>query len=223
VRRLVVACCCALLVSAASVVVYGQAGRRVRTPKSDPPVPQAAEPVATPTPQPKETEKVSLVVASSPSAMTSRLALNGGDMLLGAVVQRLRDSAGLQVASGGRLTRGEANKRAKSDTTKTYVVWIEIQNDVSGVFDPTRRQSTDEYYINYLVLEPGTAKTKANGSVYLRLTGSSRIGTIGIGRSLPRCYPQGVSGTEFTLIEAGIETAERIFREFSLPNPPHCS
>ncbi|HEV2799376.1 MAG TPA: hypothetical protein VGW12_02710 [Pyrinomonadaceae bacterium] len=222
-RRLFVVFCCAVLVSAVSVIVYGQAGRRVVTRKSDPPVPKAAEPETTPTPQPKETEKVSLVVASSDSAMMSRLSLNADDLVQGAVVQRLRDSASLQIASGGRLSRGEANKRAKSETTKTYVVWFELQNGASGLYDPTRRNSTDEYYVDYVVLEPGTAKKKTDGKVYLRPTGISRIGTIGIGRSLPRCYPQGLSGIEITLAEAGIETAERIFRAFSLPHPPLCS
>ena len=216
---------CALLVPAAAGLGYAQAGRRVAKPKSDPPVQQSAEPAATPTPapKPKETEKVSLVVGNSSSAMMSRLSLNAGDMLQGAVVQRLRDSATLQIASGGQMTRGEATKRAKSDTTKTYVVWFELQEDSSRIFDPANSRGGQEFYVRYVVLEPVTAKVKIEGSVYLRPPGSSRIGGIGIGRNLPRCYPQGLQSVEFALVEAGIETAERIFRAFYLPNPPFCS
>ena len=83
--------------------------------------------------------------------------------------------------------------------------------------------NTENFYIQYIMLEPGTAKVKSQGNVYLRPTSSSRIGNIGLGRSLPRCYPQGLQRVEFAIVEAGIEMAERIFRSLSLPYPPLCS
>ncbi|HEY0098244.1 MAG TPA: hypothetical protein VGB76_04745, partial [Pyrinomonadaceae bacterium] len=89
-------------------------------------------------------------------------------------------------------------------------------------FDPLGRNArTEDLYIQFAVLEPKTAKVKAQGNVHLRPTSSGRIG--GIGRSLPRCYPQPTYAAEFAVIEAGIETAERIFRAFSLPIPQPCS
>ncbi len=218
---LVILLCCALFV--ASGVAHAQAGRRVTTPKSDPPVPKPAEPAQTPKPKPKDAEKVSLVVGTYASATMARLTINAAEMLQGAVVQRLRDSETLDIASAGRMTRGEANKRAKGDTTKTYVVWLDLQSDSSRIFDPAGSRGMEDFYIEYVVLEPVTGKVKSQGSVYLRPTGSSRLGRINIGRSLPHCYPQGLYSSEFALVEAGIATAERIFRAFSLPNPPHCS
>lgn len=182
-----------------------------------------AEPAPTPKPRPKDVEKVSLVVGINVSAAMGRLTLNADEMLQGAVVQRLRDSETLNVASGGRMTRGEANKRVRGDTTKTYVVLLELQSDSSRIFDPAASRRTDDFNVEYVVLEPVTGKVKSQGNVYLRPTGSGGLGRINIGRSLPRCYPQGLYSSEFALVEAGIAAAERIFRAFSLPNPPYCS
>ncbi|HZG50704.1 MAG TPA: hypothetical protein VEZ40_01090 [Pyrinomonadaceae bacterium] len=214
-------CCCALL--AAVSLGYAQA-RRVAKPKNDPPVPKAAE-TAAPTPEPTpEREKIPLLVGSNGTPIMSRLSMNAGDLLQGAIVQRLRDSKALQVASNEDMTRGEAIKRAKNAETKTHVVWFELQ-DNSRIYnsDNRRRDDTEDFYIQFIVLEPGTAKVKAQGTVHLRPTSSSRIGGIGVGRSLPRCYPQGLYNVDFALVEAGIELAERIFQSFSLPNPAFCS
>jgi hypothetical protein len=120
------------------------------------------------------------------------------------------------------MTRGEANKRAKTET-ESYILWLELKSN-SMNFDPTGRNTrTEDLYIQYVVLEPKTGKIKDQGNVPLRPTSSGRIGGIGIGRSLPRCYPQPTYNVEFAVIEAGIETAERVFRAFSLSNPPICS
>ncbi|HEX8632832.1 MAG TPA: hypothetical protein VF703_01625 [Pyrinomonadaceae bacterium] len=217
-------CCCALLLTLAAVSLgYAQA-RRVAKPKNDPPVPQAVSTASlTPEPTP-EREKIPVLVGSNGTPIMSRISMNAGDLLQGAVVQRLRDSKALQVGSNEDMTRGEAIKRAKNAETKTHVVWFEL-HDNSRVYNPgnQRRDETENISIQFIVLEPGTAKVKAQGSVYLRPTSSSRIGGIGIGRSLPRCYPQGLYNVDFALVEAGIELAERIFQSFSLPNPAFCS
>lgn len=215
--------CCALLVLAAAGMGYAQA-RRVAKPKSDPPVPKAAEtaaPVKEPTPEPS---KISLLVGIGRPPIMSRLPLSADNLLQGAVVQRLRDSKALQVTSSEDMTRGEAIKRAKSVETKTHVVWFELQYS-SGNYNPADRNRDDaeNFYIEYIVLEAGTAKVKRQGTVHMRPTRSSRIGGIGIGRSLPRCYPQGLYNVEFALVEAGIELAERVFDSLSLASPPLCS
>ncbi|HEY0082640.1 MAG TPA: hypothetical protein VGB61_07610, partial [Pyrinomonadaceae bacterium] len=119
---------CALLVLLATAGIgYAQAGRRVAKPKSDPPVPKSSEPtapVAQPTP---ELEKISLLVVGSLSP-SMRFSLGVVDNLPGVVGRRLQDSQRLQVASGGEMSRGEANKRAKEAGSKTYVVWIELES-----------------------------------------------------------------------------------------------
>jgi hypothetical protein len=136
------------------------------------------------------------------------------------VGRRLQDSKRLQVASGGEMTRGEANKRAKNVETKTFIVLIELQG--SGFdFDPLGRGTRlEDLSINYIVLEPGTGKMKDQGRVHLR---SVRGGILGGTRRLPSCYPQATSDFEFALVVAGIETAERIIRAFSLSLPQLCN
>jgi hypothetical protein len=210
---------CALLVMAAVGMGYAQAGRRVAKPKIDPPVPTptgTATPVKEPTPEP---EKISLLVAGSPSGML-RHALGMAENLPGVVGRRLQDSRRLQVASGGEMTRGEANKRAKEKETKTYIVWLEIEG--SGFdFDPrNQRTSVEDLSVRYIVLEPGTGKLRDQGSVNLRPASGGILSGI---RRLPSCYPHPRSNLEFSLTVAGIETAERILRSFSLPSPPLCS
>lgn len=214
-------CCCVLLLVSAASAGYAQAGRRVQRPQSDPPVPKAAEPAAVVKKEEPEPAQVSLLVGSYATAMR-QLPGRAEDLLQGAVVQRLRDSKSLKLGVEESMTRGEAQKRAKA-ATDSYILWLELRS--SGMdFDPTGRNArTEDFYIQYAVLEPKTAKVKAQGNVHLRPTSSGRIGGIGIGRSLPRCYPQPAYSAEFAIMEAGIETAERVMRSFSLVVPPICS
>lgn len=215
-------CCVLLLLFVTSGVSYAQAGRRVPPPKNDPPVPKAAEPPAIVKKEQPEAAKISLLVGSYTPPMR-QLPLGAEDLLQGAVVQRLRDSKSLQLGVEESMTRGEANKRAKTET-ESYILWLELKNDRMD-FDPvgSRNIRTEDVYIQYVVLEPKTGKVREQGNVRLRPMSSGRIGGIGIGRSLPRCYPQPQYNVEFAVIEAGIETAERIFRAFSLTPPPICS
>lgn len=211
--------CCALLVLAAAGVGYAQAGRRVAKPKSDPPVPRPAEtvaPVKEPTPEP---EKISLLVGGSrPSAMSHAAGLT--DILPGIVGRRLQDSSRLQVTSGGEMSRGEANKRAKVAETKTFVVWLELQGDTFDLDPLTRRGRIEDISIRYVVLEPVTGKQRDQGSVHLRPVNA---GIFGGTRPLPSCYPRVSTNFEYALVVAGIETAERIFRSFSLTSPRLCA
>jgi hypothetical protein len=211
--------CCALLVLATAGMVYAQAGRRVAKPKSDPPVPKSAEtaaPAKEPTPEP---EKISLLVAGSPS-YSMRFSLGVAESLPGVVGRRLQDSKSLQVASGGEMTRGEANKRAKETGTKTFVVWLEIEGNGFDSDPMNGRTRVEDLSVRYIVLEPGTGKLKDQGSIHLRPISGGILGGV---RRLPSCYPQAHSNFEYALTVAGIETAERILHSFSLPNPPLCS
>lgn len=214
--------CFALFMSAAAGLSYAQAGRRVQKPKNDPPVPKAAgaaaaaAPVKEPTPEP---EKISLLVAGSRSG-SMRYTLGLTDNLPGVVGRRLQDSKRVLVASGGEMSRGEANKRAKNDETKTFIVLVELQGNGFDLDPINRRTRLEDLAINYVVLEPGTGKVKDQGNVRLRSTSGGILGGL---RRLPSCYPQANSNLEFALTVAGIETAERILRAFSLSLPPLCS
>jgi hypothetical protein len=149
-----------------------------------------------------------------------RFALGVADNLPGVVGRRLQDSKRLQVASGGEMSRGEANKRAKNPETKTFIVWLELQNDAFDLDPMGRRTRLEDLTIRYIVLEPVTGKLKDQGSVHLRPVGGGILGGV---RGLPSCYPQARSNFEYALTVAGIETAERILRTFSVVNPPLCS
>lgn len=215
--------CVLLMLLTATGANYGQAGRRVQPPKNDPPVPKAEGPAVAVKKEQPEAAQISLLVGSYSQTM-GRLPGAAEDLLQGAVVQRLRDSKTLKLGVEESMTRGEADKRAKM-STESYILWLELKNNRMD-YDPTamRQARTEDLYIQYVVLEPKTGKVKSQGNVQLRPTSSGRImGGIGRGRSLPRCYPQPVYQAEFAIIEAGIETAERIFHAFSLSNPPICS
>jgi hypothetical protein len=221
VRGFVAAFCCALVVLAAVGAGYAQAGRRVAKPKSDPPVPKSAEataavPVKEPT---AELEKISLLVTGYPSSSV-RYALGMGDNLPGVVGRRLQDSKRLQITSGGEMTRGEATKRAKNAEAKTYVVWVELEGHGFDIDPMSRRTRVQDLSVRFIVLEPGTAKLKDQGSVPLRPVSGGILGTT---RRLPPCYPQGASNLEYALVVAGIETAERVLRTFSLTSPAFCA
>ena len=211
--------CCALLELAVAGMGYAQAGRRVAKPKSDPPVPKSVDPVVAvkePTPEP---EKISLLVAGSPSGAL-RYALGVAENLPGVVGRRLQDSRRLQVATGGEMTRGEAIKRAKEKETKTFVVWLEIEGGGFDIDPRNQRTRVEDLSVRYIVLEPGTGKLRDQGSVHLRSVSGGILSGI---RRLPSCFPQPQSNFEFSLTVAGIETAERIMRAFSLSSPPLCS
>lgn len=211
--------CCVLLVLAAVGIGYAQAGRRVAKPKSDPPVPKSAEPVAPvkePTPEP---EKISLLVVSSRSSVM-RYTTGLTDNLPGVVGRRLQDSRRLQVASGGEMSRGEASKRAKETETKTFVVWIELEGQGFDIDPMNRRTRVEDLSVRYVVFEPVTGKPRDQGSIHLRPVSGGVFGGV---RRLPSCYPQVSSNFEYALTVAGIETAERIFHEFSLTSPAFCS
>lgn len=211
--------CCALLVLASTGTSYAQAGRRVAKPKSDPPVPKSVEttaPAKEPTPEP---EKISLLVAGS-VPLSMRFGAGVADNLPGVVGRRLQDSQRLRVGSGGEMSRGEAVKRAKAAEAKTFVVWVELEGSGFDLDPLNRRTRLEDFSIRYVVLEAGTGKARDQGSVHLR---SVSGGIFGGARRLPSCYPQVSSNFEYALAVAGIETAERIFRSFSLTSPRLCS
>lgn len=214
---------CALLILCATGAAQAQAGRRVQKPKEDPPVPK---PVETPTPvapKPTEAQLISLFVGTSRAPAIYGMG-NAGALLRESVGRRLSDSKSLKLGFDDNMSRGEANKRAKADETGTFVVWFELRDSNSFLAsDPrtSRRDRLEDLQIQYVVLEPKTGRVRDQGTVYLRRSAS--IGGVGVGRGLPRCYPQAYNSTEYALIEAGIETAERIMRGFSLASPPPCS
>jgi hypothetical protein len=207
----------ALLLAAASLVAcaaaFAQSGRRPQKPREIAPVPT---PTPEPTPPPKDDragpKTALLVMADDPNDF--HLMTRETDAVHAVVVARLRESRALEVSGEARRAgRGEAVKRAKESAGR-HVVWLELRSD-SPFGARARRPSPENFRIDYMVLESGTAKLLTSGVVPLQRS-SGPLGRVG----MPTCYP--VLTHEIAYVYGALEVAERIMKSFSLAIPPHC-
>ena len=188
-----------------ATAVTAQSGRRSQ-PKSETPTPP---PISEPTPTPSKPHKMpdlQLLVAIEDPSPISGVPLYAADTVFGACMQRLREPAGIAVKAGPRrMTRGEAIKAAKAEATG-YVVWLEVGNentDSSG----QAGNSAEGFYVNYLILEPGTAKVKQSGRAHYS---ARKVGNIGVRTPIPgRTSP---AYFDYVLKEEARDTAEQILR-----------
>lgn len=132
------------------------------------------------------------------------------------LVDRLRNSQLLDVSMGSFASLGEAKKIAQKET-ETFIVLVELDEE-NFPSPPRQGSSRGEVTIKYFVLLPGTGKIKFTGSVYIHPAFISNRDRVLNQKSL--CYPD-VSGDSLYLLEASIETAERILNKFKLPIPPY--
>ncbi|MFL6207635.1 MAG: hypothetical protein ACJ74W_02225 [Pyrinomonadaceae bacterium] len=204
---------CLLLACCLSVVA--QSGRR-----QPPPVPSA--PVPTPTPEPTPVKlappaEVRVLVTNNSSA-SMNLSMIDSRIVADTLLQRLHASKSLKVETADRMSRDAARKRAKAEENR-FVIWIELQtNGMSTDTMGGRQPYPEDLHIQYIIYQPGTGATKANGNVYLRT-----VRTLPGGRgTLPDCYPNRYYGLDVALMVGAIETADRIFSELSVPSPPLC-
>jgi hypothetical protein len=205
---------CSLLLCLFCGVMQAQSGRRSPPPRADPPVPTPTPEPAKPKPAPIEPTRV-LVTVSSPVSVA--LSTFDANIVADTFLQRLRSSDGLRVETADRMSRDSARKRAKTEEGR-YVVWLELQTngidtDISGV----RRPYPEDLHIQYIIYEPGTGQMRTNGNVYLRPSGS-----VPAGRPGAACYPSRMYGYQGALMIGAIETANRVFAAFALPEPPLC-
>lgn len=197
---------------------HAQSGRRP-TGRREPPKtnaePPAAEPESPPErpvqPQEEEKPKLPIIITANPSFnVNSNNAING--LVLNGLFNRLKQSPALQVTAEKELNRKQAHDRAKSET-QAYVLWINISSDGSN--------SISDIFVDYVLFTPATAKPKSQGRVYLRPVQQ----TVGVGPvALPLPLPPGTSPNartpiEFSLQEAGRETAERVMSSLNVPIP----
>lgn len=196
------------LTFAACLLVNAQSGRRSTSKPTTP-----APPVSEPKPAEKVSEKVPkiefLVGIDDPSIFSNTHHLVT-DLVLRACVQRLDESAEVH-ATGAvkRMNRVDAAKAAKEEKTR-YVVWLQLGSDVID----SGRQSTngaDELYVNYLVLEPVTAKVKHSGRTY---TKNYKVG--GVGVSIPGTRRDSPTYSEYQVKQTGREAAEKILEAFAI-------
>jgi hypothetical protein len=193
-RLLVVAAIVLLSVTTAGA----QSGRKVR--KSTPP-PVPTPPLETPITKPKEDVKPMLTLLVGMHQLNrfdSRVANAGG--ALQSFEDRLDDHPSVEVAHlRGDITRGDAIRRAKSEK-EAYVVWLELSLErLAGSPD-------GELRLSYWVFSPVTAKTKASGVTYPRM--SRGRGVI--------LDPRTVIYGDRDLREAARQAAESILKAFHL-------
>lgn len=197
------------LFSFAALVVFAtavsaQSGRRSSSKPSSPPpsTPSESTPTNPTEPAPKKAPEIQLLVGIDDPSPLSGVPRYFADTVLDVCVRRLSQPASVKVTAGPRtLTRADAVRAAKAETAR-YVGWLEVGNSTS---DAGRQASgnSDEYYVNFMLLEPGSAKVKQTGHV---MGGGRRVGNVGVGVPSSRSMLY----LEQVIRDAARQTAERI-------------
>ena len=190
-----------VVIAFCALTVQAQSGRRHVKPEPAAPVPT---PTPEPTPTPKKEEKKSdlvFFIGADKNDSYATLPFSYYDVAVRGCADRLRagSSASIDVTDRG-LTRGEAIKRAKADSS-TYVVLLSLKLD-------NMARSYDDLVLEFVVFAPGTAKTVVNGRSYMN---SNRAGPISV--------PRGSTNTIFyeqMLKRAGEDAGNRILKSLHL-------
>ena len=195
-----------LIIALCALSVQGQSGRRRTTPPPPAPVPTPT-PEPTPTPKKKDNdEELLFFLGADRFSSNVNLPFSFYDAVLRGCAERLRagSSASIDV-SNKDLTRGEAIKRAKSET-KSYVIYMTLTADTMG-------RRADELILEYIVFAPVTAKIVTSGRSYM--TGR-RAGSVVI---QPPNTRDGAIYREETLRRMGEYAGERILKAMHLNLP----
>ena len=186
------------LIGVCSASVLAQSGRRVR--KSTVATPTET-PEPTPTPAAKTPDKPALpvVIGMDSRNSFSRAPLYFYDSVLKACAERLSGRTSLKVEmSSHDLTRGDAVKRAKSET-QGYVVLLELGSD--DLNSGSTREDLASIYVQYTVFTATTGKQAGSGKTYQGVGGYKDV-LGGSGGS--------TAYIERRLIEASREAGDRI-------------
>ena len=196
-QRLVVIAIIALF---SLTIAVAQSGRK--SPRSAPlppvpmPTPESTIPVVA-----KEKAKPALTVVVGFERMNyyGNAAMVDEGAALRALVERLNDHAGVEVADTKRnMTRSDALRAAKTEK-EAYVVYVEINLD----------QMDGDLRMSYWVYSPQTAKIKTSGRTYPQMYRNRGV------ILNPRSTVYGTRQME----EAARDVAERILRAFQLHLP----
>lgn len=191
----------AVVLALCVLTVQAQSGRRHTKPEPAAPVPTPT-PEPTPTPKKEKTKsEVLFHIGADRSDAFATFPFSYYDAVVRGCADRLRagSSASIEV-SDRSLSRGEAIKKAKAETT-TYVVLLTLKYD-------TMARSYDEMVIEFVVFAPGTAKIAVNGRSYMN---ANRAG--------PVMVPRGSSNVlyrEQLLKIAGEDAGNRILKSLHL-------
>ena len=195
-----------LIIAFCALSVQAQSGRRRTTPPPAAPVPTPT-PEPTPTPQKidKDDELVFFLGVDRYSTDIN-LPFSYYDAALRGCAERMRaGSSAIVDVAGKDITRGDAIKRAKSET-KSFVVHLTLVYDTMG-------RRADELILEYAVFAPVTAKIVTSGRAYM--TGR-RAGPVVI---QPPNTRDGAIYREETLRLMGEDVGERILKAMHLNVP----
>ena len=197
----------AAIIFACASLNYAQSGRRSTT------IPTTTAPsVSGPKTIEKKPEKpprLQLLVGIDNRDPSSNIPYYVADTVIDNCVRRLGDASDVIVTSAGRgMDRSDAIKAAKEETLR-YVVWLQIGSELADAGRQPSKNSVDELYVSYTILEPGTAKIKQTGRSHHQIYQTGRGGVSAPNKNSP-LY------SEYALKQAALETAERVLAAFDI-------
>jgi len=167
-NRLIVLLIFLQLVLCAAGQAQAQSGRRAKGGAS--PLPPAPKPVSTPAENEKgsskaaaesEVQRLPLIVTADEHTFESVYApANASSIILNGVVERLKKSAAFTIRVEKDMGRGRASDLAK-EQMEAYLVWLHFGSDTVSA----RRHDEPDYYVDYVVFTPTTAKVKTEGKI----------------------------------------------------------
>lgn len=190
------------IITLLSVTIAGaQSGRKSSKSVPLPPVPMPTPETIAPVSKAKENAKPALTVVVGFERMNyyGNAAMVDEGAALRALVDRLNDHAGVEVADTKRnMTRSDALRAAKAEK-EAYVIYVEINLD----------QMDGDLRMSYWVYSPQTAKIKTSGRTYPQMYRNRGV------ILNPRSTVYGTRQME----EAARDVAERILKAFQLHLP----
>jgi hypothetical protein len=159
--------------------------------------------------KPATPARLQLIVGIDTASPTTTTPYYLSDTVLDECIRRLAEASDVIVRPAGQhLTRGEAAKLAKADKER-YVVWLQLGNDLAGT-SSQNRNGPDELWVNYVILEPGTAKTKQAGRAYHSIY---KVGNVGVSGPSSRQSPV---YSDYAVKQSAREAADRILEAFDI-------
>lgn len=198
----------AAIIFACASVTCAQSGRRSTGGSTTTTAPSVSGP-KTIEKKPEKPPRLQLLVGIDNRDPTSNIPYYVSDTVIDNCVRRLGDASEVIVTSAGRgMNRADAIKRAKEETVR-YVVWLQIGSELADSGKQPSKNSVDELYVSYAILEPGTAKFKRTGRSHHQIYQTGRGGVSAPNKNSPMY-------SEYALKQAAQETAERVLEAFEI-------
>jgi hypothetical protein len=159
--------------------------------------------------KPKTATRLQLIVGIDTASPMTTIPYYLADTVLDECIRRLGESSDVIVRPAGQhLTRGEAAKLAKAEKER-YVVWLQLGNDLAGTTSQNRN-GPNELWVNYVILEPGTGKTKQSGKTYHSIYKTGNVGVSGPSSRQSPVY------SEYAIKQSAREAADKILEAFDI-------